>query len=330
VALPLLVVNGGNPQLLQTLLPVVAVVWSLAMTMFRSPVICMLSIFAMNTRLPQAMSILTLVGGLAGSMRFLAQGAILGLGSLAAFAIGSGVLLGAVFLLRKMMGDFPINPAPNLQVWAWHRYIVPLSLLLGLGLIFGWGTRLMFGEVFPRLVKTELMPAVAGQVSFLTPELILGSLALLGAISALAMGQLATIYPNHLLMIGSCGIIAVSMVVLMSTKGLWLLCGLGLVMVFSYAAIANGGIPLALGLLPHWGGLAIGTYFGGFGAANMSFSLLIPKPLQMITLEQSLIIAAVIFLVGGFGVAVTQRITPPLAITEPLLKADPEAASQDD
>ncbi|MFN5854301.1 MAG: MFS transporter [Pseudanabaenaceae cyanobacterium] len=321
VALPLLVINGGDPNLTKSLLAPLAVIWALAMTMFRSPAICMLGIFAMNTRLPQAMSLLTLLGGLAGSTRFFAQGVILSWGPLAAFGIGSGVLLAAVFFLQRMTAAFPLSPAPNLKTWAWYRYLLPLGLLLGLGLVMGWGTRLIFGEVFPRLVRTDLMPAIVPSLSFVSPDLISGSLALLGAIAALGMGQLSTIYANHLLMIGGCGIIALGMVVLMSAKGLWLLSVLILLIVVSYATIANGGIPLALGLLPHWGGLAIGTYFGGFGAANMSYGLLIPKPAQMLTLEQALIIAALMFLVGGFGVAITQRFTPP-AVSESLSVPD--------
>jgi hypothetical protein len=53
----------------------------------------------------------------------------------------------------------------------------------------------------------------------------------------------------------------------------------------------------------------------------MSYGLLIPKPAQMLTLEQALIIAALMFLVGGFGVAITQRFTPP-AVSESLSVPD--------
>ena len=338
VALPLIVLNGGDLLLAKTLLAPLAVIWALAMTIFRSPAIGMLSIFAMHTRLPQAMSILTLVGGLAGATRFFAQGVILSWGPIAAFSIGSLVLLGAVFFLQRMTAAFPLSPAPNVKAWSWYQYLLPLGLLLGLGVVMGWGTRLTFGELFPRLVKTDLVPAIGQQftaigASVINPDVISGGLAIVGVVVALGMGYLATVYANHLLMIGGCGIIALGMVALMSAKGLWLISGLILLIITGYAAIANGGVPLALGLMPHWGGLAIGTYFGGFGAANMSFGLLIPKPAQMLTLDQVIIIAALMFLSGGLGVALIQRFTTLLvpSLTTPGAVAEtsplPDAAS---
>ncbi len=70
------------------------------MTIFRSPALSLLGRYAFASGLPQAASILTLVGGVAGAMGPLASGFILGLGPWVAFGLGSAVLLLAALALR--------------------------------------------------------------------------------------------------------------------------------------------------------------------------------------------------------------------------------------
>jgi Na+/melibiose symporter-like transporter len=57
----------GQGATLRWALPVVLVAWALAMTVFRSPAMSLLGRYAFRTQLPQAASVLTLVGGVAGA-----------------------------------------------------------------------------------------------------------------------------------------------------------------------------------------------------------------------------------------------------------------------
>ena len=103
VCLPIIAFSGVAA--LRSLLPLMLVAWALAMTVFRSPAMSLLSRYAFGTKLPQAASILTLVGGVAGSMGPLASTIILGWGPLVAFTLGSGVLLFAAIVLRLAQPD---------------------------------------------------------------------------------------------------------------------------------------------------------------------------------------------------------------------------------
>ncbi|MEL6247777.1 MAG: MFS transporter, partial [Cyanobacteria bacterium J06627_15] len=107
VGIPLAFWLGG--QTFRILLPAVAVLWALSMTVFRSPALSLLGRYAFESKLPQAASLLTLVGGVTGAMAPLAGEWILSLGPGITFLIGSGVLLGAALVLRQL------NPAKSVR-----------------------------------------------------------------------------------------------------------------------------------------------------------------------------------------------------------------------
>lgn len=102
--------------------PVILVCWALAMTLFRSPVLSLLGRYALNRRLPQAASFLTLIEGFARGWGFLASTWILSLGPVFAFGIGSILLLlGAIVLLlvdpeeqvERLPKPLKSNPVPS-------------------------------------------------------------------------------------------------------------------------------------------------------------------------------------------------------------------------
>ncbi|PSN17205.1 MFS transporter, partial [filamentous cyanobacterium CCP5] len=66
LAIPTVLFWGQGP-LLRWLLPLLMVAWALAMTVFRSPALSLLGRYAFRTNLPQAASVLTLVGGVTGA-----------------------------------------------------------------------------------------------------------------------------------------------------------------------------------------------------------------------------------------------------------------------
>ena len=99
IAMPCLAIFNSSSFSLGWLLPILAILWAGFMAIFRAPTISLLSRCATQDRLPQAASILTLVGGIVGAFRFDAYGFILNLGAGFAFALGSFSILIADFLL---------------------------------------------------------------------------------------------------------------------------------------------------------------------------------------------------------------------------------------
>jgi len=197
VLIPLLWLLGSWGQGVTWLrpgLPLILVGWALAMSLFRGPVLSLLGNYALNRRLPQAASFLTLTEGFARGWGFLASGWLLGLGPVFAFGIGStALLLGAIVLLLTdpdvevdrhpkpaqssplILPNPPNPPDPKAQK---PLQLVKLGWLLGAGVGATLGFRLLFMGFSQALQK---MPLTGTQSS-----LILGILFL--SMSLLAPG----------------------------------------------------------------------------------------------------------------------------------------------
>ncbi|MEO0395792.1 MAG: MFS transporter [Cyanobacteria bacterium P01_A01_bin.137] len=280
LGIPLVVVVGGVS--LKALLPVAMVAWALAMTVFRSPALSLLGRYAFEADLPQAASVLTMVGGVTGAMAPLASDFILNLGPLAAFSIGTVVLLLAALVLRqvnpgKTVSSSPSSTGANAQMqWANLPWIFATGASVALGL---------------RLLLQSFPKAVAG-TGFAQPKFIMVALFVTVAVSALPCGQLATKLGNRrAMMIGFVGlVVAAGVTTVMGTAGVAVLVAIAIGIAFSL--VANGTLPYALSMVPPTkAGLGTGLYFSG-GAAAMSVLGSIGADLEV---TAALLIAAISF-----------------------------------
>lgn len=280
-------------------LPLLLVAWALAMAVFRSPALSLLGRYAMGTQLPQAASILTLVGGVSGAMGPLAGPFILGLGPFVAFALGSGVLLLATLVLRWVG---PQGEAINGAVAIASPAASPLPWA-SLGLVFGTGVGVGLGF---RLVMTALPATLAQRVPEANTPLVLGALFVALALTAIPAGQLARRLGNRRAMVlglSAMASLAISVGLIAST-----VVGMILAALFGAALslVSNGTLPFALTMVPPTrAGLGTGTYFsGGALAASVGGSLFSNSGLSptMITL-----VAALAFLLAGLCVGCSGR-----------------------
>ncbi|WP_040695403.1 MFS transporter [Nodosilinea nodulosa] len=295
-------------------LPLLLVAWALAMTVFRSPAMSLLGRYAVGTRLPQAASILTLVGGLAGAMGPLANQFILGLGPWVAFTAGSGVLLLAAIALglAQPNGIASVDKA-SLEQASQGQDVRPAaqrsepsadrSPWTGLALVFGAGVGVALGF---RLVMTALPMAIAQRVPEGNTALVLGSLFVALALTALPAGQLAMRLGNRRAMIlglSAMAALAIAVGILSST-----LVGVLLAALFgaSLSLVSNGTLPFALGMVsPARAGLGTGIYFsGGALAASLGGMLLGSGGLS---LTGNTLGAALAFLLAGLCVGASGR-----------------------
>ncbi|TAD77927.1 MAG: hypothetical protein EA001_08990 [Oscillatoriales cyanobacterium] len=233
--------------------------WAVAMAMFRSPAIALIGQYAISTRLPQAFSVLVLVSGLVGALTPAARDRILSAGPGYAFGLGSLVLMGAAVVLKlagpdRVLGAGAIAadlPSPI----NWRSFIQ----LFGLGMCVCWGLRLFFAAV-PVAVQAQLP-----QVPSATISLVVG----VGvALMAVIMGAAAGRWGNQPVMLGSAIALVLGLPLLMSGVIEAIAGPLALVEMLAWAGLFNGGIPLAIELMPDRVGLGIGCFFGGFGATS--------------------------------------------------------------
>lgn len=280
LGIPLVVLVGGLS--LRSLLPVALVTWALAMTIFRSPALSLLGRYAFEADLPQAASVLTMVGGVTGAMAPLASDFILGLGPLAAFSIGTAVLLLATLALRQVHPNKKLENSPLLVGANARMKWANLPWIFGTGAGVALGLRLLL----------QSFPAAVSRTGFTQPKFIMVALFVTVALSALPCGQLATRLGNRTAMLlGFLGLIAATGVtMIMGAAGIAVLVAIAIGIAFSL--VANGTLPYALSMVPaSKAGLGTGLYFSG-GAAAMSVLSSIGSNLS---LTVSLLIAAISF-----------------------------------
>ncbi|MBW4483439.1 MAG: MFS transporter [Tildeniella torsiva UHER 1998/13D] len=285
-------------------LPLLLVGWALAMAVFRSPALSLLGRYAMGTQLPQAASILTLVGGVSGAMGPLAGQFILDLGPFVAFTLGSVVLLVATLALRWANPKGGVASSVDGSAIAANPTSIPLPWAK-LGLIFGTGVGVGLGF---RLVMIALPVTLGQRVPEANTPLVLGALFIALALTAIPAGQLARHLGNRRAMVlglSAMACLAILVGVISSTA-----VGVVLAALFGAALslVSNGTLPFALDMVPPArAGLGTGTYFsGGALAASMGGGLFTNSPLtpSMISL-----VAALAFLAAGLCVGASGRLS---------------------
>mgnify|MGYP006267142579 CR=1 FL=1 len=267
---------------LRWVLPLLLVAWALAMTVFRSPALSLLGRYALRSQLPQAASILTLVGGLAGSLGPLANQFILDLGPMAAFAIGSGVLLMATAALWRVGPDATAVSADHSSFdIAWGN----------LALVFATGAAITLGF---RMVITRFPMVLNQQVPEANSAAIMGAVFLALAVTAIPSGTLATRLGNHRAMIGGLGIMTLLAALMGNVSSSFLALVLALIFGAAFSLVANGTLPFALSMVPpQRAGLGTGMYFSGGALASSLFGSL------NVSVGLSFVVGAIAFAVAG-------------------------------
>lgn len=270
LAIPLVAV-AGLPGLEKLLLPVI-IVWSLAMTIFRSPALALLGQYAFNTQLPQAASILTVVGGLAGAAGPLAANLILSWGPLTAFSLGAAVLLLAAGVLGRLRPERSLfAKAASLNGHHWRQPIswFKLAFVFGAGVGATAGFRLMM-QLFPTVLSSRFPGAPVSSV--------LGLMFVALALTAIPAGTLAMRLGNRVAM--TAGLVALAL--FCGLTGILPSMGAGVVVAIAFGAafslVSNGSIPFALSMVPvERQGLGTGAYFGGGALASSLYGMAVPQ-----------------------------------------------------
>lgn len=312
IGLPSVVIFGGANEVTRFLLPCLAILWAMVMASFRSPVMCLIGSFAGASQLPLAGSVLTLVGGLIGSIKPLATNFILGLGAPVTFAIASFSLLLGVGGLRTAMLYIPktLNPdLENNEPLPIRDYLSNLAIVMLVGALLGLGMRLLMGDVVPRTVKADIIGLTG--LSF---EVLTGSILIAQALLALGTGRLSKLIDNKRLMILSLGGLAIGLGCLLIGYGAIASLVILLIMLICLSAVNNGMVAFALTMVPKFlSGLTVGLFFGGLSGAIAIFGYLVPKS-SVISMPNVILFTAIAFLSAGVVIALGERITRKLII----------------
>jgi Na+/melibiose symporter-like transporter len=251
-------------------LPVLLILWAIAISLFRSPALALLSQYASPKQLPQAASLVVLLGGLASLATPLASSWLLDLGIMTTFGLAAVLLLVTVAWLQ-----FSNARATGLLGALGTGRFSGLRPRVGLGLnasalikIFGLG----FAVTLTLRLAVELFPKILKPAG-LTPPPIIATLLLSLALGALAAGQLAKRWPYLTIMRVGFGLSAVGLPLMLLGRQPLLAFGIAIGLGLSLGLVFNGTLPFVLNLtsVPQ-AGLGMGVFYAGAAAASSLYS----------------------------------------------------------
>lgn len=271
LVIPSVAIAGKENALMQTLLPILLALWAVSMAVFRSPALSLLGRYAIGSQMPQAASLLTLVGGVAGAMGPLAGGWITSLGPMVAFSLGSAVLLLAAVVLwwAKPDESVPGNIEGEYLRSRKKGLGAIMALFPRLIFIFGTGAGITFGF---RTLMTNFPKILKAQVPGSNPKLILGCIFVALALTALPAGTWARRLGSRLSIVLGTVLMAFFCGITSWTHSGFLAAVLAICLGASLSLVSNGTLPFALSMVPtDKGGLGTGIYFSGAAVASSVF-----------------------------------------------------------
>ncbi len=267
IAIPVLVILIKPQGILAYLLPILAIFWASCMAIFRSPAISLIGQTAPIDKLPQAVSILSLIGGIIGAFRFDAYSIILKLGPNFAFFIGSISLLIAGFYLRYL---YPDTSPQNLTEINEPQKLLPVKSAL-LVIIMTMGITISCSL---RFTIPTLSNIITSQVGENQTKFAMMIFFIILAFLSLPAGKIASKFGNYPAFLTSLLITIIGLQLLTFIPS-WFIIAL---ICASLSLILNSVIPLVIALIPLGRmGLGVGCYFGGFGAGMSLFDLMFAK-----------------------------------------------------
>lgn len=258
---------AGLGPIAQSVLPLAAVIWAMAMAAFRSPILVMLAQCAIASDLPYAAGALMAVGALAGRLIPLANDFWLAPGVIVTFAIGSIVLLIAIAVLGQTLPP-PAPPATTPPRISPRHLLVALLRMVAVAIGVVWS-----GAFFGALI-TALYTGVEPAPWINSHPIQVGVVGAMSCLIAAALGQRFGMRP----VVTIAASIAITAFLGRSISGTLAIGSLlTLVIVVVQNVINVGVIPLAIEIAPAgFGGVAIGMYFGTLGLAGKMFEQLFP------------------------------------------------------
>ncbi|ELS03008.1 hypothetical protein Xen7305DRAFT_00027260 [Xenococcus sp. PCC 7305] len=272
ILLPIVVIFTTPTEIWRWVLPALAVIWASAMAIFRAPTMALLRQTAPTNKLPQAASILSLVGGVVGAFRFDAYGVIISLGAGFAFAIGSIALLAAGAMLRWLNPPgFPKIKDRQPQKEPESNLKFVLVFLTGISV--AWSLRFLIPTVnnFLTLEWGEAYTKIAMTLFFVGLGL-----------TALPVGKIATKWGNSRGILFGCGLTIISSHLVKNLDVSSAKIALILIIIIGFSFVLNGAIPFVLALInKSRSGFGLGVYFGGLSAGVSFFDIVFKNLMKL-------------------------------------------------
>jgi MFS family permease len=147
----------SNPgEYFKWVLPILIVLWLVAMSIFTSPALSTLELFTPVDKLPSAMAVITIVGNLVYSLEPVIVDIIDYIGAPLTFVVGGVIVFASGYSLqRNSLGLFQQNAGRPRAVFTFDTRKSPYAYIFFLGSALGMATTAMF-KFFPAVLESTL------------------------------------------------------------------------------------------------------------------------------------------------------------------------------
>jgi len=231
----------SNPgEVFKWVLPVLIVLWLLAMSIFTSPALSTLELFTPVEELPMAMAVLTIVANLLYSLEPVIVDIIDFLGAPLTFIAGGVIVfISGYALKRHSLVLFQRTDGHEAGIHATPDATrSPYGVILLLGVALGIATTVLF-NLFPETLEHKLPGHFSGKV------LIVGVL-VVSAFSSFFMTMLINLYGLVRVMLVSLVVVGISMAVIFISTAVPLVMFMVAVFALAFASLSVSSLPLAM------------------------------------------------------------------------------------
>lgn len=256
-------------DVLKWLLPVLIVLWLFSMSIFTSPAISTVELFAPTDKLPTAMAIITMVSGLLYAIEPVIVNIIDALGAPITFLVGGVAVLVSGFFLKKTSSQITDKYSVD-QSESKDKGKMDFGYVLILGVVLGSATTVLFNE-FPN----RFGQIFTSKDSY-SGDMIVSLILALSAVLSVPIGKMVEkIGVSKSLLIGSIGVFSAMFGVLLFSSQVGVVLSCVLFGVF-YTIVSVSALPLALTRVSLGQKVfGVGVFFSGFELPNSIFEAII-------------------------------------------------------
>lgn len=254
----------GNPgEIFKWVLPVLIVLWLMAMSIFTSPALSTVESFMPVEKLPRAMAILTIVGNLLYALEPVIVDIIDFLGAPATFITGGVTVFVSGYALKKnaltsLMKSDDKNQRPQASIKLdTQRSQYGFILLMGISL--GIATSCLF-NVFPQIMETKLASVLQGSPG----SIIAVGILIISALLSLPFSSLVMSYGLVRSFWISSVLVVVAITGILFLNGPLAVLLMTAIFAIGFTALSVSSLPLAIGKANYYQKVfCVGIFFAG-------------------------------------------------------------------
>jgi len=250
----------GNPsETLRWILPLLIVLWLVAMSIFTSPALSTLELFTPIDKLPRAMAILTIVANLIYSLEPVIVDLIDYVGAPVTFIVGGVAVFVSGYALKKnSLSLFNNNSSRPFTEFRFDTQRSDYSYILFLGVALGLSTTLLF-NYFPDILEKNL-----ASLFVLEGKWFLVVVLVLTALFSLPVSNMINQYGTRKSFWFSCAVNGASIIIILLAGSSYLTLLAVLIFTLSFTSLSISALPLAIERANYFEKVfCVGIFFSG-------------------------------------------------------------------